>query len=207
MKLWRKLSEMKRTKKMKYFTNLALAVGILFSKCALGADEARMRVSFFDVGQGHCTVVSIPGHCPLLVDAGSLGLRGDNDNERSKFKQKRIEEITKAIADTLLPQDNPELKVIVSHGDEDHCNWVQEITKGRYGGKFLKLQFLLGGEKKDYSKRLKKFTSYVEGFRANTGEKLYVRDYGEGQPFAPFENEYIKVLSAIREPEDEDKFL
>jgi beta-lactamase superfamily II metal-dependent hydrolase len=206
MKLWTKLPEMKRTqKKMKYFTNLVLVVGILFSKCVLGADEARMRVSFFDVGQGHCTVVSIPGHCPLLVDAGSLGLRGDNDNERGKFKKKRIGEITKAIADSLLPQDNPELKVIVSHGDEDHCNWVQDITKGRYAGKFLRLQFLLGGDKGDYSKKLKGFTNYAEKFRANTGGRLYVCDYAERESFIPFENEYIKVLSAIREPEDEDK--
>tara|TARA_Y100000780_G_scaffold228941_1_gene247782 strand:- start:1071 stop:2555 length:1485 start_codon:yes stop_codon:yes gene_type:complete len=109
----------------------------------------KAEIIFFDVGQGHCTLVSIPGEPLLLVDAGSTGLRGLTDKEKDNFKNSQINKIQEKITSLLSDTDTKHtVNVIISHGDLDHYSWLKEIFPI---GKTVTLNILCGGKKADYN--------------------------------------------------------
>lgn len=125
---------------------------------------SNLEVEFFNVGQGHCTLVSFKEGPPLLIDAGSSGIPGDNPQEKTVFKAKQLAVIASAVKDKGNTTDktkwNIDLNVIISHGDEDHYNWVVDLFD-KYTTT-LRIRFLLGGKKEDYSKNIQELVKKYE---------------------------------------------
>lgn len=104
---------------------------LIASVIAIGPDE--FEVTFFNTGQGGCTLVRCPKGPPLLYDAGSSQLEGNTDSEKKAFKNKTIERIVNKLKDYILADQQSEkdfhLNVVLSHKDKDHTNWVKEIIE------------------------------------------------------------------------------
>lgn len=93
-----------------------------------------------------------------MMDAGSSCLVGNNNLEKEDFKETQISTIVEKIK-AYTPsnkKDYPiQLNILVSHGDSDHYNWIVDILSN-FNQKDLCVRFLLGGNEKDYGKKLKK---------------------------------------------------
>ena len=132
-----------------YFASY-LIFSATFSCFSFGAN---LGVEFFDVGQGHCTLVYFKEGPPLLVDAGSSEIPGDAKAEKESFKTKQLASIASAIKSkgktTNKTKWKVDLNVIISHGDGDHYNWVTQLFDSL--SSTLRVRFLLGGKKGDYN--------------------------------------------------------
>lgn len=164
----------------------------------------QVEITFFDVGQGNSTLVCFPHKPPLLIDAGSNGLRDEHN-----FKANKIREICGKIKRNLpkleLDSTDSDLAVVASHGDTDHYLWIQEITKTNFGRK-IDIRFLLGGEEKDYKNQ--EFKKYINIYKQSHNNQIYAKDYNV--PISNFFNVFdgqVEVLSAITKGgnKEEDK--
>lgn len=81
--------------------------------------ENELRVHFYNVGAGTCTLVECPGPNarPIIVDCGKLP-RGQGDYAISD------QELKKRIRDTLGDR-SPE--VVLSHSDKDHVSLISDV--------------------------------------------------------------------------------
>ena len=102
----------KKTRRRKeiVFLLYGLAVWICTSGRGIGSN---LEVTMLDVGQGDCFVLRLPGNVTCLIDGGSSDV-----NAAGKF---RLEPFLKARGISSLDY------VFVSHGDQDHCNAVEEL--------------------------------------------------------------------------------
>ena len=126
--------------------------------CCLCADY---DITFYNVGQGNCTIVRSPTRKVLFVDAGSsstLGIAGiDTDDEGGKYEQlsSRVVDFVKDDLD-----HSQWLYFIISHPDKDHLNLVRSIiSKSKFVDLSSKKPFdgymigvLFGGDHTIYSK-------------------------------------------------------
>jgi hypothetical protein len=138
--------------------------------------SADLEATFFNVGQGNCTVVKCPEGPPLLYDAGSLSSPEDGINNVVG----RIVERTDSLIYNwqVYKQKNPnlqnvpDLNFVISHGDLDHYNKVSQIIEGLKVGRrcqFPKINFILGGEENEYGK---KFISYLSNLIKTSHSQL-----------------------------------
>ena len=136
------------------------------------------EVDFFDVGQGNCTVVRCPKGHPLLVDAGS---------SQGKAGEKKANTIGKIVERLIsIPNestDGTHLSFFVSHGDDDHTNWIKDILTNfkknlrDQGERNVKIRFLLGGRPAHYSDGFRGFVEQHRQFSIN--QKIYISEYRE----------------------------
>ncbi len=116
--MWKKERKEKKSEKGKKtrrrkeaaFLLYGLAVWICISGRGLGSD---LEITMLDVGQGDCFVLRLPGNVTCLIDGGSSDVKA-----AGKF---RLEPFLKARGISSLDY------VFVSHGDQDHCNAVEEL--------------------------------------------------------------------------------
>ncbi len=87
-----------------------------------------LQITFLDVGQGDCAVITLPRGQTWLIDGGSLSVSGVGTY--------RIEPYLKSMGISALDA------VFLSHGDRDHINGVEEILQnGDIPIKLLVLSF------------------------------------------------------------------
>ena len=99
-----------RRRKEAAFLLYVLAVWICIGGRGIGSD---LEITMLDVGQGDCFVLRLPGNVTCLIDGGSSDVKA-----AGKF---RLEPFLKARGISSLDY------VFVSHGDQDHCNAVEEL--------------------------------------------------------------------------------
>lgn len=149
-----------------------------------------MEVTFFNVGQGNCTLVTYPEQIPTLVDAGSSKAPIDGSNLNTT-----IETIIKKIAQA---SDDKKLFVIVSHADKDHVNKIQAICQ-KLLKKGFSINFLLGGNPQLYQKEdSKKLINFINK-NSETCEKTFVSDIKKNERTQKFKDllpAYCQILAA-----------
>ena len=127
-------------------------------------------IVFVDVGQGNTTLVRFRGEAPLIIDSGSIQLRGKTKIERNNFKSLAVIEIRKKIESFLLPfkksEDSYDLNVVISHAHEDHYNLIAPLFENDWM-KQKKIGFILGGKKTHYDlkRESKKLLRVVERYQ------------------------------------------
>lgn len=120
----------------------------------ISSDAFSSEITFFDVGQGNCTVVKFAWNQPLLVDAGSSSKAVSPFEARSASYAKDIpDRIANKIISYMPTGITPTLNVVVSHSDADHHNLVSTVIETvRKTKKKLTVWYLLGGSEDDYKK-------------------------------------------------------
>lgn len=168
------------------------------------------RVTFFDVGQGHCTLVKFPGQNPLLIDAGSTDLRAEGSKPKGeKFKKDQQAKVLNALKQDLGTGDT--VNVIISHGDKDHYCWLNDIfpnnetsRKSKFSNRNVKLFVLLGGSQSDYSG-----LSFAKDDKVEYSASLALPVLSTANSFfgwhAP--NSDFKILSALKDGDKNDKSI
>jgi len=102
--------------------------------------QGNIRVTFVNIGAGLCTVIECPGNpaltAPILYDCGSSGPgdTGLNHNGAVLFVQ------------TILNRYGVRPRVVVSHPDGDHYNYITDIMAGGNASSIW-----LGARAADYS--------------------------------------------------------
>lgn len=151
------------------FINSLCIFSTLF--CTSQAQEI-LEVMWIDVGQGdasfskfvNLTMQRVPA---LIMDSGS----SKNTRQRKTTIQTNIIDAVSSFfsIDMAYPKadpDLPDLYVVVTHGDEDHLYFVQDIIEELKNctSTSLEIRFLLGGTQNDYclnNKEGEKFFKYV----------------------------------------------
>jgi len=77
-------------------------------------NDGELKIYFFNVGQGDCTLVVCPNGKSILVDCGSTG---------GKFN---AAEIRKAINNAIAPKKAIDL-LVITHPDADHYNKIEAV--------------------------------------------------------------------------------
>ena len=102
--------------------------------------QGNIRVTFVNIGAGLCTVIECPGDpaqtAPILYDCGSSG-RGDTGLDRNGAVQ---------FVRTILGRYGVPPRVVVSHPDGDHYNYVTAIM-----GNVNASSIWLGAQAADYN--------------------------------------------------------
>lgn len=156
------------------FIKFVLAYSFINSFCVKAGD-----IVFVDVGQGNTTLVRFRGEPPLIVDSGSIQLRGEDKAARNEFKRLAIIEIRKKIDSFLLPfkkSDNSyDLNVVISHAHEDHYNLIAPMFENDWM-KQKKIGFILGGKETHYnSKRASlKLLEIITRYQTN---QIFAKDF------------------------------
>lgn len=123
---------------------------IIIALVPVYAQSAGIRVNFYNVGQGNCTLVVPPAGPPLLVDYGSLTFPVIDPN-KNKYTTLYLDEekVKNPINRNKLKNDisldiinhiriwhtirkditTPSINVVLSHGDQDHYKWIPIIAE------------------------------------------------------------------------------
>lgn len=113
-------------------------------------------VTFYNVGQGDCTIIKYPNSRVLFVDAGTSETRGvvdiaENDKEKT-------EKLARSIVDFITPdlEISKWLFFIITHSDQDHLNLIPFIISkffevAEHDADDYKIGVLFGGTKNSYS--------------------------------------------------------
>ncbi|MBW8309219.1 MAG: MBL fold metallo-hydrolase [Candidatus Paracaedibacteraceae bacterium] len=165
-----------------------------------------LEITFFNVGQGNCTLVRCPKGPALLVDAGSTECPGNTSTAKKQFKRLKLDKI-KTRLNAYLPtiktkDDDIDLNVIVSHGDTDHYSWVEGIVSPCIEqGK--KVRFLLGGSpQKEYGGSFIKFVKFNQSAKYS---KIWIEEYAPTEIFPLNCGEVeCKILSAMTDGTDKN---
>lgn len=87
-------------------------------------NASEFDVTFYNVGQGDCTIIKYPNKRILFVDAGTSetrGVLGIAENDKDK---------TEKLAENIVDFITPDLEVskwllfVVTHSDKDHLNLI-----------------------------------------------------------------------------------
>lgn len=197
--------------KSKFFVNIFVFLFIFIVQIVFSYG-IELETTFFNVGQGNCTVLGfkeLEKNTPrrvLLVDAGSK----EYDKERAGCdapQQKK--NIAKKIDAFFSEREKNFLTVVLSHGDEDHYNWVPDIIKN-LSKKDVEINFICGGEAEHYGnlfvdKKTNKttknaiFKSYMDEKKVNFS-KYFENDF----PKIDFLPGTCKILAAIKNSDDKN---
>jgi beta-lactamase superfamily II metal-dependent hydrolase len=120
---------------------------------AFASDE----VIFFNVGEGHCTLVYKQGHVPLLIDGGSRkkvrieeGLQ-EFEHPLSTNGRHVVDQLTNKVNSYWGVGPAYHLNIILTHRDADHTKYIPFVLEGL---RVLKTGFtcsiLMGGREQDY---------------------------------------------------------
>lgn len=155
-----------------------------------------MEVTFFNIGQGNCTLVTVPGQKTMLVDAGS---------SKAPLDDPSCKNVISEIIDTIKTKTpDKKLFVIASHADKDHINLLTTICTSLLKDNFS-IEFLLGGAPSFYIKKeAKELLAFLDNNK-KTCKKTFSSDItgdDRAKQFSKLLPEYAKVLSAITTSEN-----
>lgn len=113
-------------------------------------------ITFYNVGQGDCTIVKYPNNHVLFVDAGTSdtrGIEGIDENDHNK-----MEKLAVKIVNFIQPQleSGKWLFFIVTHSDKDHLNLIPLIlteyfkAERNHNKDEYTMGCVLGGSKNSY---------------------------------------------------------
>lgn len=177
-----------------FLARKTMNIRLLILFCIIHAAQVTgMEVTFFNVGQGNCTLVTYPGQKTMLVDAGS-SKAPLNDPAKTQV----VRDIIKGIKEKT---PDKQLFVVASHADKDHINLLTSICAPLLKEKFT-LEFLLGGTPASYEKKDgKELLAFLEKHK-KTCKKTFASDItGDGKThekeFSKIVPPYSKVLAAI----------
>jgi len=194
--------------KSKFFFLMECIFVVMFSiTLTCGADD-ESEVTFFNVGQGNCTIFSSRKNGVVVIDAGSTSV--PDGIGLSPLSSKIVSRIK-----PLLKAKTP-LTFIMSHADQDHLNLVEFITRALcpkpVDRKNHSLKYIFGGEESEYktskSKELLDYANkekickvFGKDFTENPDGLSFSTPDGFGFPMDPSE---IKFFSVKRETDDSD---
>jgi beta-lactamase superfamily II metal-dependent hydrolase len=155
-----------------------------------------MEVTFFNIGQGNCTLVTKPGQKTMLVDAGY---------SKAPLDDPSCKNVISEIIDTIKTKTpDKKLFVIASHADKDHINLLATICSSLLKDNFS-IEFLLGGAPSFYIKKeAKELLAFLDNNK-KTCKKTFSSDItgdDRAKQFSKLLPEYAKVLSAITTSEN-----
>jgi hypothetical protein len=179
------------------FTKFALVCFFINNFCAEAGD-----IVFVDVGQGNTTLVRFREEAPLIIDSGSIQLRGKTKIERKQFKSHAVIEIRKKVESFLLPfkksENSYDLNVVISHAHEDHYNLIAPILDNDWM-KQKKIGFILGGKKAHYDlkRESQKLLSVVERYQTT---QIFAEDFASEDvlPDFGYPGNLFKIITAPR---------
>lgn len=131
-----------------------------------------LDVTFFDVGQGNCSLVGssdIKNLPPLLVDCGSNSYRFKKDKN---FKKNQIESLVAKIESYTKQHAPKEIIIVISHPDTDHYNWIPDVIDECEEREIEVKSIFLGGLEKYYSKV---FKSCLTRLKKKSNDKDFVK--------------------------------
>ncbi len=98
-----------------------------------------LRIHYLSIGSGTCTVVECPGPNapPMFIDCGATdGSQRDMAHDLDE---------TRTIVQGILTRHTAAPNVVLTHGHEDHFNWIPEVLQGVTTGHIWR-----GGRRSDY---------------------------------------------------------
>lgn len=142
-------------KKIKTILNKSLLCGLFFLLftivfCGRFERDDDIDVTFFDVGQGHSTLINIPNGPAILIDAGEG--RGDEDPRSGTKKDIIVDRIAQHIRKSRpTNQGGYDLLLMATHADEDHSSWLPNIYMDLLERiEDIKVVSFFGGSPKEY---------------------------------------------------------
>ena len=107
------------------------------------------RVSFLNVGQGNCVVVSCSEEERLLVDCGSYGKNGlkKSEYERTSSSSRPSTNDLKKFIKKFYIKTPKKVVILITHPDKDHFNLVEGLMDT---ASIREKTVLLGGPLEDY---------------------------------------------------------
>ncbi len=107
-------------------------------------------VTFFDVGQGHSTLINIPNGPSILIDAGEgIGDEQPRESTKKDIIVDRIEHHIKKSRPTN--QGTYDLLLMATHADRDHSAWLPYIYRNLKGRiEDIRVVSFFGGNPKEY---------------------------------------------------------
>lgn len=158
--------------------------------------ENELRVHFYNVGAGTCTLVECPGPNarPIIVDCGKL----DNGQGRHAISD---EALKGRIHDTL---DARSPEVVLSHSDTDHVSLIPDVLDGIQVGAIWQ-----GDNPGDYPESVRSWVSSQQAEGAAI-HRLFARDWhNDGQPIANgldcgTASSYVLTVNSGRDDRDDN---
>lgn len=143
---------MDNVKKKREYLRVLFTVFLISSSYSFGSS---VEITFFDVGQGNCTLVCGAedlDETPLLIDCGSNSLRHRSGRKREDV----FDEIIKKLNEYFVKKSigNRVFNVALSHPDVDHYKWINMLV-GICAKRIPSIEISkvwLGGNQKDYQK-------------------------------------------------------
>lgn len=157
----------------------------LLANCSLTFST---EINFFDVGQGNCTVVHFLGGSPLLVDAGFSNAGNSLFESSGRTCAVPMDErVAEKIKTYLASSGSVELNIVVSHGDKDHANLVNDVIENiRTLIPSLEVSVVLGGTKENYKSKDYKGTILHPEYKLKIKEKrVYAEEVISGTKAFP----------------------
>jgi beta-lactamase superfamily II metal-dependent hydrolase len=121
-----------------------------------------MKVTFFNVGQGHCTLFYSWSYPPLLVDCGS-----------TKWPKRGREATFSSIGDCIISMctNFRQINCVISHMDKDHYNMLMGVVERLH----VKAKIIVGG-KKEHAKDIEQWKKDTESYTILYMENLIEND-------------------------------
>lgn len=158
-----------------------------------------MEVTFYNIGQGNCTLVTCPGQKTMLVDAGSSSAPTDDPRCTTALNN--------LVTHIINKSPSKELFVVATHADKDHINKISIVCQKLISKEF-KLNFLLGGSTENYEKTEigKKLLTFITNNSKNCtlqfAEDIKGTDTQRFKKFKKIVPSYCTVLSALTNQSD-----
>lgn len=109
-------------------------------------------VTFYDVGQGDCTIVKYSDHKILMIDAGTSDTTGVHNLDQTKTLETSLSYNIYSFIQADL-EERQWILFIITHADKDHLNLIPGILNNiENNNKLTQLTigFLLGGQPNTY---------------------------------------------------------
>ena len=158
--------------------------------------ENELRVHFYNVGAGTCTLVECPGPGarPIIVDCGKL------DNRQGVYAISD-EELEERIHDTL---DARSLEVVLSHSDTDHVSLIPDMLDDEQVGAIWQ-----GDDPEDYPKAVRDWVSSQQAKGAAIHRRFAKNWHNDGQVIANgldcgTASSYVLTVNSGRDDRDDN---
>lgn len=107
-----------------FYQGVAFFENLFKKPDGLQRSDGELQIHFVNVGQGDCILILFPDGKTMMIDAG-------NSSNSTTFKNSMLSYI-----DPLLPNDKIDY-LMLTHGDSDHCYYLDEVIAAYDVDKFF----------------------------------------------------------------------